>query len=226
MDTLIGYDEQIEASGRDYWTPPLSIPHYCHTRLDTIPATIPYLRAVPERIAQWQPLLPAEGIRVGLVWKGNPQFENDAERSIHAPDLLAPLGSVPDVRCISLQKGAGEEEAEHPPAGLPLIHLGSQIQDFADAAAIIASLDLVICVDTAIAHLAGALGRPCWVLLPDYKTDWRWLTGRSDSPWYPGTMRLFRQPEMGNWAAVIAEVRIALAEFARTLTTNPHRRHA
>ncbi|MGD0283228.1 MAG: glycosyltransferase family 9 protein, partial [Dissulfurispiraceae bacterium] len=113
------------------------------------------------------------------------------------------------------QKGAGEDEAAHPPPGLSLIHLGSMIEDFADAAAIVASLDLVICVDTAMAHLAGALGKPCWVLLPYYKTDWRWLTGRTDSPWYPGVMRLFRQPEIGNWTSVIAEVGVALEQFAQ-----------
>jgi lipoprotein NlpI len=225
VDAVIPFDDHIPASGWDFWTPPLSIPHFCKTRIDTIPASIPYLQAFPERIAQWQSMLPAEGIRVGLVWKGNPKFENDADRSIHVLDLLAPLGSVPNVRFISLQKGAGEDEAGHPPAALPLIHLGSQIKDFADSAAIVASLDLVISVDTAIAHLAGALGRPCWVLLPDYKTDWRWLAGRTDSPWYPEIMRLFRQPEMGNWSAVIAEVCGALNEFVqqrrRILVTPP-----
>jgi ADP-heptose:LPS heptosyltransferase len=117
------------------------------------------------------------------------------------------------VHLISLQKGAGEAEAAQPPAGLSLIDLGSRIGDFADAAAIVACLDLVICVDTAIAHLAGALGKPCWVLLPHYKTDWRWLTGRTDSPWYPDAMRLFRQAETGNWDDVIAEVVVALERF-------------
>ena len=111
-------------------------------------------------------------------------------------DVLAPLGSVADVHFISLQKGAGEDEAMQPPAGMKLTHVGSLLADFADTAAVVANLDLVICVDTAVAHLAGALGKPCWVLLPDYKTDWRWLTERTDSPWYP-TMRLFRQTSDG-----------------------------
>jgi ADP-heptose:LPS heptosyltransferase len=96
-----------------------------------------------------------------------------------------------------------------------MLSLGPRIEDFADTAAIMASLDLVISVDTAIAHLAGALGRPCWVLLPDFLTDWRWLTGRADSPWYPGTMRLFRQPTAGDWAPVIRDVAAALAPFVR-----------
>lgn len=112
-----------------------------------------------------------------------------------------------------LQKGAGEDEAEHPPGGLSLLHLGTRIEDFADTAAIVMSLDLVICVDTAIAHLAGALGKPCWVLLPAYKPDWRWLTERTDSPWYPGIMRLFRQSTMGDWGTVITDMVVALSNF-------------
>lgn len=115
---------------------------------------------------------------------------------------------------ISLQKGAGEDEAAQPPIGLTLINLGSQLEDFADTAAVVESLDLVICVDTAIAHLTGALGKPCWVLLPAYRTDWRWLTDRTDSPWYPGNMRLFRQSTMGDWTAVVAEVVTTLEHLA------------
>jgi ADP-heptose:LPS heptosyltransferase len=124
------------------------------------------------------------------------------------------LGSVPGVQFISLQKGAGEDEARHPPDGLALLHLGSQMEDFADAAAIVAQLDLVISVDTAIAHLAGALGKPCWLLLPDFMTDWRWQSERSDSPWYPGVMRLFRQPSRGDWAPVMAALEAALATWS------------
>ena len=114
------------------------------------------------------------------------------------------------MRFFGLQKGAGEAEAANPPPGLPLVNLGPQISDFADTAALLENLDLVICVDTAVAHIAGAMGKACWVLLPDYKTDWRWLAGRSDSPWYPGVMRLFRQPRMGDWTTVVAEVCAAL----------------
>jgi ADP-heptose:LPS heptosyltransferase len=116
------------------------------------------------------------------------------------------------VNFISLQKGAGEDEAIYPPAGLRLAPLGQQLTDFADTAAVIASLDLVICVDTAVAHLAGALAKPCWVMLPDYRTDWRWMAERTDSPWYPGVMRLFRQQVAGDWSAVVAEVAAALEQ--------------
>ncbi len=214
VDTVIAYDEQIPTSGWDYWTPLLNLPYYCKTRLDTIPANIPYLQAASDRIAHWSALVPQDGLRVGLAWKGNPQFENNADRSLPSLAVLTPLGAIAGVHFISLQKGAGEDEAAHPPHELPLRHLGSQLQDFADTAALVMHLDLVICVDTAVAHLAGALGQPCWVLLPDYKTDWRWLTNRSDSPWYPGVMRLFRQSRMGEWADVVADVAAALARLA------------
>lgn len=194
----------------DYWTPVLSLPHYCHTTLNNIPGAIPYLAATPRDRARWARHLPPALRRVGLVWKGNALFENDNDRSIPSLDLLAPLGRVPGVQFVSLQKGAGEEEALHPPAGLPLLALGGQLRDFADTAAVVSHLDLVISVDTAVAHLAGALGKPCWVLLPNYLTDWRWLSERTDSPWYPEQMRLFRQANVGDWSAVIAEVANAL----------------
>jgi len=213
VDQVIAFDEELPLAAWDCWTPLLSIPGYCQTRLDSIPADIPYLRASAERLQKWLPLLPAAGMRVGLVWRGSPAFENDADRSLPDLDVLLPLGRVKGVQFISLQKGAGEEQALHPPAGLPLLHLGSRIADFADTAAIVSGLDLVICVDTAVAHLAGALGKPCWVLLPDYKTDWRWLEGRTDSPWYPANMRLFRQSTAGNWADVVAALQLALAQF-------------
>ena len=125
---------------------------------------------------------------------------------------LAPLAAVP-AHFVSLQKGAGENEALQPPAGMSLHAIGPQLADFADTAAVIANLDLVISVDTAVAHLAGALGKPCWLLLPDYRCDWRWMTERGDSPWYP-SMRLFRQPLDGGWAPVIADVAAALALLA------------
>lgn len=215
VDIVMSFDEQIPASGWDFWTPPMSIPYYCKTRLDSIPAKIPYLRAETKRIKKWAALLPNEGFSVGLVWKGNPQFENNADRSLPSLNVLAPLRAITGINFISLQKGAGEEEAAHPPSGLSLINLGPQLADFADTAAVVTSLDLVICVDTAIAHLSGALGKPCWVLLPAYKTDWRWLKDRADSPWYPGIMRLFRQLEMGDWDAVATEVVTALEQWVR-----------
>jgi len=220
-DEIIGLDQPLPEGPWDYWVPPLSLPFHFHTTVDSIPAALPYLSAEPTALAHWAGVIGNgdEGLRVGLVWQGNPRFENDAERSLGSLALLAPLGGIPGVRWFSLQKGAGEAEAAHPPAGLVLTDLAPGIADFADTAAIMAHLDLVIAVDTAVAHLAGALGRPCWVLLPDFLTDWRWLAERADSPWYPGALRLFRQPAGGGWPAVIAEVKAALEERAAQAPT-------
>jgi Flp pilus assembly protein TadD len=212
---VISFDDQVPTSDWDFWTPLLSIPYYCKTRLDSIPTKIPYLQASTNRIEKWATFIPKEGLRVGLVWKGNPLFENDADRSLPSLDVLAPLGTVAGVSFISLQKGAGEDEAAQPPNGLSLINMGPRLADFADTAAVVMSLDLVISVDTAIAHLTGALGKPCWLLLPEYKTDWRWLIECTDSPWYPGIMRLFRQPAMGDWVSVVAEIVNALEQLAQ-----------
>lgn len=214
VDTLYSLDQPFPTRGWDFWTPVLSIPYHCKTRSDSIPADLPYLHAAAELIARWTADIPAGGLRVGLAWKGSTEFENDADRSLPGLDVLAPLSTVAGVHLLGLQKDWNKDETSRPPAGFSLLHLGDGITDFADTAAIVAQLDLVICVDTALAHLAGALGKPCWVLLPDYKTDWRWLTGRSDSPWYPSIMRLFRQPKMSNWEAVITEVRAALEQLA------------
>lgn len=216
IDLVIAADEELPCIAWDCWTPLLSLPFLCQTRINTIPAKLPYLFAESRKVKDWGTKLrdPAGlgTLKVGLVWKGNPRFENDADRSLPDLGVLAPLGDVPGVRFFSLQKGAGEDEAANPPAGLRITDLAPDIADFSDTAAIVANLDLVVSVDTVVAHLAGALGKPCWILLPDYKTDWRWLDGRSDSPWYPGVVRLFRQKTMGDWAGVVAEVRAALVQ--------------
>ena len=218
IDRVFAFDAPLPEGGWDFWTPPMSLPFHCRTTLATIPARIPYLHADPERIAFWQPRLPAGQPRVGLVWKGNPRFENDRDRSLPSLQTLEPLADVTGIHFVSLQKGAGEDEAAAPAGRLRTINLGAEIGDFADTAALVSQLDLVIAVDTAVAHLAGALGVPCWILLPDYKTDWRWLTERSDSPWYPGVVRLFRQPGMGQWEKPVKEICAALTDFAASIT--------
>ncbi|MGC3986324.1 MAG: tetratricopeptide repeat protein [Pseudorhodoferax sp.] len=198
----------------DHWVPLQQLPLWCGTRLQTVPAATPYLRPGPADVARWAPRIPSAPLKVGLVWRGNPRHDNDAERSLPGLATLAPLWQVPGVAFVSLQKWAGEEEGRQPPAGQPLVHLGSAIEDFSDTAAILAQLDLLVSVDTAACHLAGALGRPCWVLLPAYRVDWRWLRGRDDTPWYP-RMRLFRQARRGDWAAVVEQVRQALVLLRR-----------
>jgi hypothetical protein len=219
-DEVLSFDEawpDASAQPWDVWTPLMSLPYHFGTRMETIPARLPYLQAEPALAQRWAAELPSgqPALRVGLVWRGNPAFDNDADRSLPSLALLAPLWSVPGIYFVSLQKGAGEDEAAQPPAGRPLVHLGGRMADFADAAAIMASLDLVISVDTAMAHLAGALNKPCWLLLPRYQTDWRWLEDRSDSPWYPNVMRLFRQAEAGDWQPVIAALVDGLQTLAR-----------
>ena len=214
IDAVFDFNEPFVADDWDFWSPPLSLPFHCQTRLATIPATLPYLHAEPARVAKWASRLATGGLgyRVGLVWQGNPRFENDADRSLPGLATLAPLGDVAGVRLISVQKGAGEEETAAPPPGLRIESFASEINDFADTAALVANLDLVISVDTSVAHLTGALGKACWILLPDYKTDWRWLAERDDSPWYPQVVRLFRQRASGGWEPVVDAVREALRD--------------
>ena len=199
----------------DFWCPLLSLPLRFETTLESIPAALPYLHADPERVEKWRPRLAAPGLCVGLVWRGNPAHENDAARSLPGLATLAPLWSVPGIRFVSLQKGAGEHEAQTPPGDQPLLHLGGEITDFADTAAIASLLDLVISVDTSSAHLAAATGTPTWILLPEIGTDWRWLTGRDDSPWYPGVVRLFRQAPGADWQNVIELARQALLNLRK-----------
>ncbi|SDC37693.1 Tetratricopeptide repeat-containing protein [Massilia sp. PDC64] len=205
-DEIIPLDRDVDRAGWDVWVAPLSLPLHFRTAVDTVPAALPYLAPDPERVARLAPLLAAAPgeLKVGLVWKGNPRFENDAARSLPGCATLAPLLGVPGVRWFSLQKGEGEVTEG-------VTDLAPAIDDFADTAALMAGLDLVITVDTACAHLAGALGKPCWVLLPAWLPDWRWLADRADTPWYPHVMRLFRQRRDGAWDEVMNDVAAALA---------------
>jgi tetratricopeptide (TPR) repeat protein len=194
----------------DVHCPLMSLPAAFGTTLQTIPQDVPYLRAGPEAVERWRRELAGDGhpFRVGLVWAGRPTHQNDRNRSLSLANL-APLARATGVGFYSLQKGEAGKQATNPPAGMELIDRTEELNDFADTAALMANLDLVISVDTAVAHLAGAMGKPVWMLLP-FVPDWRWLLGREDSPWYP-TMRLFRQPTRGDWDSVIDEVARALS---------------
>jgi len=218
VDEVLTSGSAPPAAGWDYWTLPLSLPHLLGTTLATIPAELPYLTAEPDAIATWRSALgqPWPELGVGLVWQGNPRFERNADRSLPSPSLLTPLSEVPGIRFFSLQKDAATAGPAVPGA-LPVVELGPQLEDFAETAAVIMNLDLVITVDTAVAHLAGALGKPCWVLLSDYWQEWRWLEARPDSPWYPGVMRLFRQKLPGDWEPVIADMKTALKELTEAV---------
>jgi Flp pilus assembly protein TadD len=193
--------------GHDHVVSLMSLPAIFETTLETIPAEVPYLAPHPALIAQWAPRIEDKGFKVGLVWAGRPQHDNDRNRSIGLEAFL-PLAKIRGVSLHSLQKGPAEAALAALPKGMTITVLGDRFADFADTAAAIANLDLVISVDTAVAHLAGAMGKPVWTLLPRVP-DWRWMLEREDSPWYP-TMRLFRQETAGDWDAVIAAVAKAL----------------
>jgi Flp pilus assembly protein TadD len=212
VDLVLSLGETSLLPEHDYWTLPMSLPLHFKTDLATIPDQLPYLFAERERIARWSLRLPKQGLRVGLVWKGNPMHSNDSHRSLPGLSALAPLWKVPRVHFISLQTASPPETVADDNL-LPILNLGDDILDFADTAAIVQQLDLMISVDTSVAHLAGALGMPCWVLLPARKTDWRWMAERLDSPWYPGVMRLFRQKKIGDWVLPVAQLAGALREF-------------
>jgi hypothetical protein len=186
----------------------MSLPHLLGTTADTIPAQVPYIK-VPAEVRG--PSLDGKGLKVGIAWQGNPQHDQDRRRSIPLAQF-APLRDIRDISWYSLQCGAGKQQQYEPPWKGTMEDLSPQLTDFAVTAAVIAQLDLVISVDTATAHLAGALGRKVWV--PIHRgNDWRWLHGRSDSPWYP-TMRLFRQHPPRQWQPVMSAMAEMLAALA------------
>lgn len=201
----------------DIAVPLMHLPWAFGTELATIPAQVPYVAADPVRIAGWRARLSSlPGLKVGLVWAGDPRPDQplahriDRRRSVRL-SALAPLAGVAGVSFVSLQKGAGAQQAAAPPPPMVLHDWTADLHDFADTAALMAGLDLVISADTSPAHLAGALGRPVW-LLNRYDSCWRWLRGREDSPWYP-TLRIFRQAAPGEWEPVVAQVAAALERF-------------
>ncbi|MEY2632508.1 MAG: hypothetical protein RIR00_1162 [Pseudomonadota bacterium] len=200
----------------DYWSHALSLPRWLGCTLAQLPGTMPYLRAPDSHRDYWQRRLAGcSGRRIGLVWRGGTQHHHDTSRSLPALASLRPLWSVPGLSFISLQKGEGENEARAAIASQPLLHLGSELVDFADTAAILEQLDLLISVDTAVTHLAGALQRPAWLLLSRQHTDWRWLQERDDSPWYPQSHRLFRQQVGENgWKGAVERLTVALRNWA------------
>ncbi len=199
-----------EIPEHDFLCPLMSLPLVFGTTLDTIPAAIPYLRPAPERVLHWRRKFDGENrLRVGVVWAGDPRLQDDNMRSLHF-DRLRPLLEVPGVAFYSMQMGS---EAKAQMADVPQIaNFTDALFDFQETAALAENLDLAICVDTSSAHLVGAIGKPVW-LLNRFNTCWRWMLDRSDSPWYP-TMRIFRQPRLGDWDSVIAKVKLALEEEA------------
>jgi hypothetical protein len=201
----------------DFYCPFVSLPRVFDTTLETIPNAAPYVFADQVAAGHWAARLPKDGLLVGLVWAGQgrpylPGFDVvDGRRST---DLvtLAPLATVNNVRFVSLQVGAAAKQAHEPPPGLSLFDPTGEVTDFADTAAIIANLDVVVSVDTSVVHLAGAMGKPV-LMLDRYDNCWRWLSGRTDSPWYPA-LRIFRQKRLDEWRPVVDRVARALRALA------------
>ena len=214
IDRLVAQGD--EPSDFDVWAPLLSVPAALgHNSPADFPAAVPYLSPDAARVAEWHDRLKAfGGFKIGLAWQGNPQHQADRIRSVPLAEF-APLGKLHGVRLFSLQKGVGVEQLDTIGARLEIERLPDDVDSagaFVDTAAMMRNLDVVITSDTAIVHVAGAIGVPVWVALP-LVPDWRWLLGRDDSPWYP-TMRLFRQTTVGDWPSAIAKIVAALPEIA------------
>lgn len=184
------FDTQIEL---------MTLPALFATSVSSVPNRVPYLRAPDDRLRAWRRRLPEDHLpRVALAWAGNPHHRNDANRSLRL-EQLGPLFDRDDVRLFSVQKGPAADALQG--RGLPIVDLGPELRDFLDTAAVVSLMDLVVSVDTSVAHLAGALGAAVWMMIPRVP-DWRWLLDRSDTPWYP-TMRIYRQERQGDWAPVV-----------------------
>jgi hypothetical protein len=201
----------------------MDLPGLLGTTVETIPADIPYLHADAALTEFWkQELSSIHGFRIGIMWQGNPKFRADAYRKIRLSEF-APLANVEGVRLISLQKGHGFEQIKEVGSELAVVDLGARIDKttgaFMDTAAIVMNLDLVIASDSALVHLAGALGRPVWTALP-FVADWRWLLDRDDTPWYP-TMRLFRQSKQGDWKPVFERMAAQLKVLISGASASP-----
>ncbi len=206
IDQLVGQGDPTPP--HDVCAPLLSLPSLFRTTVDTIPAAVPYLEADPALVEQWrQELASLSGFKIGINWQGNPHYQHDRQRSLPLREF-APLAGLPGVRLVSLQKGPGSEQLAAVAGQWPVTDLGTRLDEttgsFMDTAAVMKNLDLVVTSDTAIPHLAGALGLPVWVALAKVP-DWRFLLEREDCPWYP-TIGLFRQESQGEWGPVFQRI--------------------
>jgi tetratricopeptide (TPR) repeat protein len=203
IQNVISHGSELPAF--DIHCPLMSLPRVFGTTLQNIPAQIPYLFADPAKIKQWRERVQSDcHTKIGLVWSGG----GLPFRKSCSLELFSPLANLQGITFYSLQKGEPGKRFKNAPAGMRLIDYADELHDFADTAAFIETLDLIIAVDTAVAHLAGALGKTVWVLLP-FVPDWRWMLNREDSPWYP-SMRLFRQPALGDWKGIVSMIADAL----------------
>lgn len=210
VTSVAAFGEKLPAC--DCQAPLLTLPRIFGTTLENIPSC-PSLSITPERREKWQKqtsIIPRP--RIGIVWAGSSVHRNDTFRSLPL-EALSSLADLADIQFFSLQMGDAKRQLDLSPLATIVVDFTSQIHDFADTAALVEQLDLVITIDSAVAHLAGSLGKPVWLLLP-FAPDWRWLVDRSDSPWYP-TMQIFRQKQLGDWDSVIDQVHSALSDLQR-----------
>ncbi|MCP5002399.1 MAG: tetratricopeptide repeat protein [Planctomycetes bacterium] len=218
LDNCSGINKIIETTTSDEpfeefdcHIPLMSLPGIFDTGLETIPSGVPYIVADPGLVGNWHKRFSGNNyFKIGLVWSGNPKNRKIHFKKSCTLSAFSPLSRISGLQLYSLQKGPASVETLDPPEGMDIINLEEELRDFSDTAAVIVNLDLVISVDTAVAHLAGALGKPVWTILPS-SPDWRWLLRRNDSPWYPG-MRLFRQAHPGDWDGVVDRVGQALTQ--------------
>jgi hypothetical protein len=209
-------------AGACWWLPLMSVPAVFGTTLETIPAQVPYVQPDPELVAHWRrQLTPVRGFRVGIAWQGSPRHAWDRQRSVKL-EYFEPLARIPGVRLISLQKNAGSEQMGRLHGRFDVVNLGDLFDEasgpFMDTAAVLANLDLLVCIDTALAHLAGAMAVPAWLALT-YTPDWRWLLQRGYSVWYP-TIQLFRQTSLGDWPGVFRRMAEKLAKTVASAREN------
>ncbi len=220
IDTIISRDPSGKLSEQfDFHSHLLSIPGILNTRLDTIPSNGPYIIPDSTRVMEWRDRLKVneKSIKIGLVWASSPENRELYHKKSCKLINFETISEIPGLSFYSLQKGSSSAEIHNAPKSMKIIDLDNELNDFVDTAAVIANLDLVISVDTSVAHLAGAIGKPVWTLLP-FVPDWRWLLERDDSPWYP-SMRLFRQSRPDDWDDVFEQVEKALSRF-RDCNTN------
>lgn len=218
---VAAFQSSVAQERIDAICPLLSLPRVLETRVATIPAPVPYLTADPEQVAIWQKRLAPHHtprtLRIGLVWRGKPLHQSDPLRRRSCPlEALTPLAQQTGCTLFSLQKDPTPDGSPwHPPADMPLVDLKDGLSDFAQTAAALATMDLLITIDTAVAHLGGALGKPVWLLLP-FAPDWRWFLDRDHTPWYP-TLRLFRQTVANRWQEPVQQIVDALPSFLDTI---------
>lgn len=216
-DLIVRSKSGIPTAEHDFFIPLMSLPGIFQTTSLNIPTDVPYIESDHDKAAQWRAQLPSSHLKVGLVWSGRPQHTNDKNRSCKLEDLLSLL-RLPGIHFVGLQKGAGSEHTAMLPPGVAFTNLGHELEDFSDTAALVSNLDLLISVDTAVVHLAGAMGKAAWVMIP-FIPDWRWGMHRENCLWYP-TLRLFRQSRPKDWNGVVGRMRQELLVLVKNNPAN------